>query len=274
MLTRSCRLASLLLTVAAYASVCPAEPAARPDVPMPALQEEIWVLPLPLPSIAYVVRPAGKGPFPLAIMNHGVAMDPRERSSLWSNFGMRPSGSPVAAISSSPLPDLAMAPAAWIFRSGLMVCSFPRSENAPIPTSAMPGWRSRSTTLKRSDIRPTRSSFCLTVQLSSDSQRGAGGQSRSPARTSPGVKAVVVFAGGRGGRVDGKPNNNCAPDRLVATTAEFGQTARVPMLWIYTRNDTFFGPELSTRMHEAFVRRRRQCRIPPAGRFSEMMATF
>jgi hypothetical protein len=87
MLTHSCRLASLLLTVAAYASVCLAEPAARPDVPMPALQEEIWVLPLPLPSIAYVVRPAGKGPFPLVIMNHGVAMDPRDRwhclSSKW-----------------------------------------------------------------------------------------------------------------------------------------------------------------------------------------------
>ena len=44
------------------------------------LVEEVWVLPLPLPSIAYIVHPAGKGPFPLVIMNHGVAMDPKERS--------------------------------------------------------------------------------------------------------------------------------------------------------------------------------------------------
>ena len=54
------------------------------------------------------------------------------------------------------------------------------------------------------------------------------------------------------GRVGGKPNNNCAPDRLVETTAEFGRTARVPMLWIYTENDTYFGPALSQRMATAF----------------------
>ncbi|MET4227808.1 hypothetical protein ABIA85_001069 [Bradyrhizobium sp. LA6.10] len=28
--------------------------------------------------------------------------------------------------------------------------------------------------------------------------------------------------------VDGKPNNNCAPDRLVEATADFGPTSRVP----------------------------------------------
>ena len=59
----------------------------------------------------------------------------------------------------------------------------------------------------------------------------------------PGVRAIVTFAAGRGGRVGGKPNNNCAPDRLVAATGEFGRTARIPMLWIYIENDTYFGPE-------------------------------
>jgi homoserine acetyltransferase len=39
---------------------------------------------------------------------------------------------------------------------------------------------------------------------------------------------------------------------LVDAVAEFGRTARVPMLWIYTRNDSYFGPELSKRMAEAF----------------------
>jgi pimeloyl-ACP methyl ester carboxylesterase len=82
---------------------------------------------------------------------------------------------------------------------------------------------------------------------------GGWGSIALASRNPPGVKAVVVFAAGRGGRVDGKPNNNCAPDKLVAATAEFGRTARVPMLWIYTRNDSYFGPDLSTRMHEAFV---------------------
>ena len=69
----------------------------------------------------------------------------------------------------------------------------------------------------------------------------------------PQVKAIITFAAGRGGRVDGKPNNNCAPDKLVEATGEFGRTSRVPMLWIYIENDTFFGAALSKRMHEAFT---------------------
>ena len=67
------------------------------------------------------------------------------------------------------------------------------------------------------------------------------------------MKAIITFAAGRGGRVDGKPNNNCAPDKLVEATGEFGRTSRVPMLWIYIENDRFFGPDLSRRMHEAFT---------------------
>jgi dienelactone hydrolase len=73
--------------------------------------------------------------------------------------------------------------------------------------------------------------------------------SRNPAP----VRAIITFAAGRGGRVDGKPNNNCAPDKLVEATGEFGRTARTPMLWIYASNDTFFGPELTKRMHEAYT---------------------
>ena len=69
----------------------------------------------------------------------------------------------------------------------------------------------------------------------------------------PQVKAIITFAAGRGGRVGGKPNNNCAPDKLVEATADFGRTSRVPMLWIYIENDTFFGPALSQRMHQAFT---------------------
>jgi pimeloyl-ACP methyl ester carboxylesterase len=69
----------------------------------------------------------------------------------------------------------------------------------------------------------------------------------------PSIKAIITFEAGRGGRVGGKPNNNCAPDRLVEATGDFGRTARVPMLWFYVENDTFFGPELSRRMHEAYT---------------------
>ena len=31
------------------------------------IQEDVWAIPVNLPTIAYVVRPVGKGPFPLVL---------------------------------------------------------------------------------------------------------------------------------------------------------------------------------------------------------------
>ena len=46
----------------------------------PDLSEEIWAIPSAVPMLAYMVRPIGDGPFPLLVMNHGVALDSKERS--------------------------------------------------------------------------------------------------------------------------------------------------------------------------------------------------
>src|SRR3981081_2822508 len=43
------------------------------------IQEEVWAIPVTLPTIAYVVRPVGDGPFPLVVMNHGVSLNQGER---------------------------------------------------------------------------------------------------------------------------------------------------------------------------------------------------
>src|SRR5581483_1324539 len=56
-------------------------PATAEDVAAsPKIQEEMWALPFPLPVLAFVVRPVGDGPFPLVIMNHGIALGATERS--------------------------------------------------------------------------------------------------------------------------------------------------------------------------------------------------
>jgi homoserine acetyltransferase len=38
----------------------------------------------------------------------------------------------------------------------------------------------------------------------------------------------------------------------VEAVAQFGRTARIPMLWIYVHNDSYFGPDLSKRLVAAF----------------------
>lgn len=71
--------------------------------------------------------------------------------------------------------------------------------------------------------------------------------SRNPA----GVPAMIDFAGGRAGH-QAVPGGVCAPDFLVKAAAKYGSTARVPLLWITTENDSFFNPTLVQRMVDAY----------------------
>ncbi|KIL97138.1 Dienelactone hydrolase [Paramagnetospirillum magnetotacticum MS-1] len=66
----------------------------------------------------------------------------------------------------------------------------------------------------------------------------------------PGLVAAISFAGGRGSN---KPDSVCTESRLVDAFRTFGRTSRIPMMWVYTRNDHFFGPSLSLRFHTAFT---------------------
>ena len=57
----------------------------------------------------------------------------------------------------------------------------------------------------------------------------------------PEVKAIITFAAGRGGGVDGKPDNNCAPDRLVEATRFRQHVADTDAVDLY-RERHFFRP--------------------------------
>jgi pimeloyl-ACP methyl ester carboxylesterase len=81
---------------------------------------------------------------------------------------------------------------------------------------------------------------------------GGWGALALAAQNPPEIGLVVSMAGGRGGRQDGRPNNVCQPQNLVRATGEFGTTARIPALWIYAGNDTFFGPDLARDMARAW----------------------
>src|ERR1700738_3257286 len=65
-----CIIAVMVLAATAFADDQPANRS---------IQEEMWPIPVTLPTIAYVVRPVGDGPFPLVIMNHGVSLNPTDR---------------------------------------------------------------------------------------------------------------------------------------------------------------------------------------------------
>jgi dienelactone hydrolase len=69
----------------------------------------------------------------------------------------------------------------------------------------------------------------------------------------PGVVAAVNFAGGNGGDPANRPENPCRPDLLQRVFADYGKTARVPMLWLYSENDRYWGRLLPKKWFDAFV---------------------
>jgi len=219
------------------------------------IQEEIWALPLTLPSIAYVVHPVGNGPFPLAVMNHGVSLNAHERSffplvefrdaAIW--FARRgylvvaPTG-PGYGAGALDAPELGLFS---VFYSKIGNCENPNFRDAGMATAALDEWIIGYMTAEKLAVPGS----AIVIGQSAGGWGAIALSSQNP----PAVKALIVFAGGRGGRVGGKPNNNCAPDKLVEASADFGRTARVPTLWIYIENDTFFGPDLSRQMHVAYT---------------------
>ena len=68
----------------------------------------------------------------------------------------------------------------------------------------------------------------------------------------PGVVAAINFAGGGGGNPKDSPERPCGPAQLKRLFAGYGQTARMPMLWVYTENDRYFGPQLPREWFHAF----------------------
>jgi dienelactone hydrolase len=72
------------------------------------------------------------------------------------------------------------------------------------------------------------------------------------ARNPPGIVASINFAGGGGGNPKTSAREPCAPVLLKRLFADYGRTARLPMLWVYTENDQFWGAQYPKDWLEAF----------------------
>jgi dienelactone hydrolase len=66
------------------------------------------------------------------------------------------------------------------------------------------------------------------------------------------VSSIIVFAPGRGGHANDFPNQICAPHTLLAAAGEFGHGARVPVSWLVAANDSYFSPDVSRKLADAF----------------------
>jgi dienelactone hydrolase len=190
-------------------------------------------------------RPPGPGPFPLVIINHGTTQNAERRRMLKA-------------------PDFD-AMAQWFVRRGFAVAVPQRPGHGETGGDyredqggcddadfARAGLGAAESIAAAVGYLRTQSFVRRTGTIVVGQSAGGWAALALASRAPTGVRAVIDFAGGLGGRSWDRPDNNCAPDRLVATATEFGRTTRIPTLWIYTENDTYFAPHLSRAMAAAF----------------------
>jgi dienelactone hydrolase len=190
-------------------------------------------------------RPSGAGPFPLVVINHGSTQSEMQRAAY-------------------RLPEYA-ALAQWFVARGYAVAVPQRPghgesgglyyedqggcENADYRKA---GYGAAASIAAVIDYLTRQPFVKKTGVVVTGQSAGAWGAIALAARNVREVKAVIAFAAGRGGRIDGEVGKNCAPERLIAAAREFGEKSRIPTLWIYAENDSYFPPALSQKVAEAF----------------------
>lgn len=215
------------------------------------LRRQLWLVPSQDKNVlmrTVIFRPKGAGPFPLVIVNHGSVQNPREREKFSQPLFAAASEFFVARGYAVALPQ----------RPGHGQTGGPYFEaNSASGNCADADYRKSG--LATADAIAAASGY-LTRQdfirpdgvIVVGQSAGGWGAMALASRNPRNVRLIVNFAGGRGGHVRGQPDNNCAPERLIETARAFGATARIPMLAIYTKNDSFFSAGLSRRMFEAY----------------------
>jgi dienelactone hydrolase len=72
-------------------------------------------------------------------------------------------------------------------------------------------------------------------------------------RDLPGLAGAINFAGGGGGNPETHPEKPCSPAALAQMFGDYGRTSKVPTLWLYSRNDRYFGTQLPRQWFDGFV---------------------
>jgi dienelactone hydrolase len=227
---------------AAQASLGAQAGEAEPD------RRQQWLVPSPDPATAahaILFRPSGDGPFPIAIIVHATSQNVLRRAQM-------------------PQPEY-RALAAWLVARGFAVLVPERPGHGATggryledqggcdeADYAKAGRATADSIGAALDFMRGQSFIRQDGAVIAGHSAGAWGALALAGRNPPGVSAIVAFAPGRGGHANDLPNQVCAPHTLISSAAEFGKTARVPVTWLVAANDSYFSPDLSRRIADAF----------------------
>lgn len=204
--------------------------------------------------VTHVFKPAGAGPYPVLLFSHGRAGDVATRSKMtnplalghvrfWLNKGyavvapVRPGYGDTGGLDSEGA------------GGGYTATGECRGQPEPGRTAKA---AMRSTTVALDWIRSQPWAMANKILLQGQSVGGL--TTVAMCATNPsGVMGCINFAGGMGGNPELAPGRMCFPQVTTALMSEFGQTTKLPNIWLYAENDLFWGAEPPRQWHAAFA---------------------
>jgi dienelactone hydrolase len=194
-----------------------------------------------------VFRPPGPGPFPLAVINHGSTQNELRR----------------AAYRLPEFPALTE----WLVARGYAVAVLQRPGHGATrgpyygdqggyanADYRKAGLYAAASILAAIDFMSYQPFVRKTGAVAIGQSAGGWGVIALSTLYSRPLSGVIAVAAGRGGRIDDVAGKNCAPQRLLDSARWSGEKARVPSLWIYAENDSYFPPAVSKGLFDAFRR--------------------
>ncbi|UPT85772.1 alpha/beta hydrolase [Bradyrhizobium barranii subsp. apii] len=191
---------------------------------------------------AFLVRPAGTKRYPLALLSHGSprSFDDRATMSAHKYYGI------ALEYARRGFAALIVMRRGYGTSPGGRVDSVGGCANAAyLPAAAVAVADLRAAI----DAMGRRADVTTSGMIAAGHSAGGLATVALTAQAPPGLIAAISFAGGRGSRDD---DDVCNEDGLARAFAMFGKTSRVPMLWVYAANDSFFGPDLARRLYDGF----------------------
>jgi dienelactone hydrolase len=244
-----------LCVLIALTSVCIHSAAAQPKFGAAGAEGEPnrkqqWLLPTPDPEIAshaVLFRPPGAGPFPLALIAHASTQNVLRRAQMPQPEYRALAAALVARGFAVLVPErLGHGATGGKYLEDQGGCDEANYSRAGYATAD--SIKAAFAYLQAEDF--IRQEGAVVVGHSA----GAWGALALAGEDPKVISAIIVFAPGRGGHANDEPNKVCAPHTLVASAAEFGDDARIPVTWLVAANDSYFSPELSKQMADAFRR--------------------
>ena len=193
-----------------------------------------------------VYRPAGEGPFPLVVFNHGRAVaDKRAKQGRYR---------PEAA-------------ARYLVAKGFVVLVPTRigywesyGDFDPESSGRCNAMRVEPMAIAASDQVLATLAFAKALPYVDATRWIVAGQSvgglatvTTVGRAPDGLLGGINFSGGAGGNPDLKPGDPCSPQTLAHYWGGLAATAKAPMLWLYWENDKFWGPDVPLTWHRAWL---------------------